>query len=225
MAFLAPCSPNDVKAVYVVKDKILTVFAQGEVPQWYIGPFIKQATFFGGLKFELLSYAGGILDPNKPKTKHFDVHFKLPIQLPNHVVGGEYITFATQQVPNGFLVKVEYDGLLPEPGTEQTEQTEPVLPKSVLPPIDVLVAGEGVVFSIDAQVDLTPMTEVGIKFDTEALKLVTAGTVGLKVVWKFKAIKLGKTLVNVTTTWNKVGETIQGYIVKVVVEDESKPTT
>ena len=223
-----PCSREDIRALYDTRFHVLIVSAKGEAPNWMLGVRIEQQTIMGGLKFALLSSAGG-LGPagNKP----FEVELKVPMNLPNRVVMGKDIIFVTENKPHGFLVPIKYTGLN-LPIDISVDGTVAPLPGSVLPPIPIVVPGEGKVFTIHAAADIGPLGVVNIDYDNKPLKLINASIQGTDIVWTFLSLALGKTLVEVTSEYmtplalNPFAK-IQGYLVEVVVlgDTAAKETT
>ena len=183
-----------------------------------IGIHIKQEAIMGGLKFALTCRAGGV---GPPEPEAFDVKLNLPIVLPNRVVVGKEIIFVTANRPHGFVIPIKYTGY--EPPVD--DNSEPSTPGSVLPPISIFVPGEGKEFGIKAAADAGAMGGLNIKFDDTVLKLVSAGMQGTDLVWTFKTLKLGKTLVDVTTEYLSLQSLkefvkIQGYLVEAVLTGE-----
>ncbi|MCJ1379635.1 hypothetical protein MMC17_002737 [Xylographa soralifera] len=216
-----PCPREGLAALYDTRYRTLIVSAKGKAPNWMIGIRIQQETIMGGLKFALLSSAGGL---GTPDEKAFDVKHKLPITLPNRVVGKDII-FVTATNPHGFLIPIEYTGYNPPVDAPADESTGAATPGSVLPPIPIFVSGEGKQFGIKAAADAGPMGGVNIAFDDTVLKLVNAGMQGSDVVWTFETLKLGRTLVDVTTEYLSLQSLkqfvkIQGYLVDVGLTGE-----
>ncbi|MCJ1395855.1 hypothetical protein MMC18_008741 [Xylographa bjoerkii] len=218
-----PCPREGLAAFYDTHSQTLTVSAKGEAPNWMIAVRIQQQVIMGGLKFALLSNAGGVGPAGK---KPFDVQHKLNIALPNPVVIGKNIIFVTADSPHGFVIPINYGGYGPPAEVAAEEGTVAPTLGSVLPPITIVVPGEGKEFKIHAAADTGSLGSVNVEFDAKALKLVNAAAQGLDIVWTFEALALGQTLVNVTSEYTSLQTfsqfaKIQGYAVDVVVLEES----
>ena len=228
MSILVPCELSGLAALYETRKHTLIITAKGEAPDWYLGPFIQQVTpWLGGLKFSLLAYPGGL--DTSGKMVPFDVRFELPVILPNRAVIGKNVVIATANNPHGFVVPIRYTGLKEgdEPTVITTEDADAPNLSVVLPPITIVVPGEGVPFHITAAADVGPHGGVRVSYNKRRVKMDDASLDGKIINWTFAASALGETLIEVTTSlfseahpvWTPLTK-IQPYLVKVVVTKE-----
>lgn len=218
---------SGLSALYETTTHTLIIGAKGEVPGWYIGPFIQPEHWLGGLKFSLRAYGSGL--GKQPEHESFEVHHKMPIMLPNPGVIGKEVIIATANNPRGFVVPIRYTGLKDESSTSIFTADEPDAPNHsiVLEPITIYVPGEGVPFLITGATDVGAHGGVRISFHDECVKMDDAALEGKTIKWMFEATALGETLIEVRTnvfaeahhSWAPLVK-IQPYVVKVLVLKE-----
>jgi len=227
MSFLVACDHSGLSALYETKTHTLIIGAKGEAPGWYVGPFIEHEQWLGGLKFSLRAYGGGF--GKQPDHKPFEVHYKMPIMLPNPVVIGKEVIIATANNPRGFVVPIRYTGLTDDGSTSVITADESDTPNLaiVLPPITIYVPGEGKPFQITAAADVGAHGGVRLSYNKESVKMEDASLEGKTIKWVFEAMALGKTLIDVTTnvfaeahpSWAPLLK-IQPYLIKVLLLKE-----
>ncbi|KAK4165505.1 hypothetical protein QBC43DRAFT_30376 [Cladorrhinum sp. PSN259] len=105
-SILVPLPESGFKAVYVTKTKTLTVFAAGEVPGWILHPHLERDALYGGFKFSLRGFPGGI--PEAPEH-HIETSIKLHVVLPSEHLQSRTVT--CQSATDTYHIKINYTGL------------------------------------------------------------------------------------------------------------------
>ena len=208
-------------AVYDPFKQVLTLYAEGEVQKFTYGfDFIRADNFVGGLKYSLYGWTG----PLAKGLDHYKHHQEFTIRLltDHYVVNREYVTIVTANDIQGKLVKIRWLGLeesgdlQSEPAskdvaglqekslTSSTPPTTPIIPL-IHPPIIEPSKHLSVLFDIPFEIeDVAEVSKIGgntIKFDPTFLAMLDAGNKSAKVLWKFNSLKMGKTQIEVTSSY------------------------
>ncbi|KAK3378838.1 hypothetical protein B0T24DRAFT_589457 [Lasiosphaeria ovina] len=105
-SILVPLPESGFKAVYVTKTLTLTVSAVGKVPGWILDPHLEHDVLFGGLKFSLRGFPGGI---SEAPEQVIDTSIKLQVGLPAEHFESDTVT--CQSETGTYHIKINYAGL------------------------------------------------------------------------------------------------------------------
>ncbi|SPJ77018.1 uncharacterized protein FTOL_06245 [Fusarium torulosum] len=198
MAALVPFPQSGLSATYSPWSNTLLVKAQGEVPGYLAGAFIKREDWVGGLRFSLRAFP--LIFPENfppPGPKKIDATLKVQIHLPLSWLNSKTVLFETAGAE--YNVNIEYllEGVGPVDSPKKSPSSNDEaggqdhggrIIGSVLTPIKVLL-GAGGSYRISARVPipesaaLAPLPSVKISFNSEFIKLVDSSHVGDSIVW------------------------------------------
>lgn len=191
MASLVPLPASGFKCSYNSLTTTLKLSASGTIPGVVLKAFLERdALFFGGLKFSLLGYWGGL---GNPPPKELETSIEEHIALPSRYIESGTVVVQTASGTYNIQIQYENDGVDPAGDNDATaSKTTPDkagndVVTCVIPTVNEYLPGGDHLLAITAAIPTeVPLYRIDTKFNEEYLRIDNVTVTNCQVAWRFK---------------------------------------